>query len=390
MGNVRLAYKLLMTDNEIDAAKLIDELNKLNQERREIEKKIYDQAVEIVNSEGIFDKPLILASEEWHHGVSGIVAARLADTYGVPAIVICMDGEEGRGSCRSYGLFNIFGALDNSKEHLTSFGGHSLAAGLTIKKDNLGGFKAAICEYFQTIEGETGKPDLCIDFEVKDLHMLSLNEVEALSIMTPWGNGNPPPLLCAIDVHIDSIIPIGCDKHLKLKISRDGQSLECVFFSMTTDKLKLKSGSWADFAFEPVVNEFRGNRSVQLIVRDARPSQNGMKREKRICRSFFSGDDLSRSEKLCILPKREDFAGVWRYIRSNPELLAGSTDDIIYRIAFNARICNIGKTYVCLRVFDELDLISLSENSEKIEIKFLKKSKKVDLNRSRLISMLRG
>lgn len=390
MGNVRLAYKLLMTQNEAEASKLVDELCKLNQERRLIENKIFDQAYEMVKSGGKVDRPIILASEQWHHGVSGIVAARLSDSFGVPAIIICIEGQEGRGSCRSYGFFNIFEALDASKEHLTSFGGHALAAGLTINRDNIDVFRKSFCDYFLKNEGKSRKPDLLIDFEVDDLNMLSRGEVENISIMSPWGNGNPPPLLCATNVHIDSIIPIGYAKHLKLRISRDGHVLECVFFSVTAEEFMLKAGSMADFAFEPVINEFRGNRSVQLFLRDVRPSKRHIEKEKEICESFFSGNGLTVREKHHILPKRTDFARVWRYISSCSKPLSGDMDDIVFEIAFDSGICNTGKTYVCLKVFDELDLLSLNESDGKINIVLTDKTKKVDLNSSIFISRLKG
>lgn len=390
MGNVRLAYKLLMTQNEAEASKLVNELCKLNQERRLIENRIFDQAYEMVKAGGKVDGPIVLASEQWHHGVSGIVAARLSDCFGVPAIIICIEGQEGRGSCRSYGFFNIFEALEHSKEYLTSYGGHAFAAGLTINKDSIDAFRESFCDYFLKNEGKSRKPDLLIDFEVEDLNMLSQKEVEAVSAMSPWGNGNPPPVLCISDVHIDSIIPIGYDKHLKLRISRDGHVLECVFFSVTADEFILKAGAIADFAFEPVINEFRGNRSVQLFLRDVRPSKRHIEMEKQICKSFFSGNGLTAREKHHILPKRTDFARVWRYISTCSVPLSGDVDDIVFRIAFDSRICNTGKTYVCLKVFDELDLLNLNENDGKINIVLADKSKKVDLNSSVFMSRLKG
>ena len=389
MGNVRLAYNLLMTENAAEASKLVDELCKLNQERRLIENRIFEQAYEMVKSGGKVDRPIVLASDQWHHGVSGIVAARLADSFGVPAIIICIEGQEGRGSCRSYGFFNIFEALENSKEHLTSFGGHAVAAGLTIDKDDIDAFRKSFCDYYLENEGKSRKPDLFIDFEVKDLNMLSRKEVEAVSVMSPWGNGNPPPSLCITNVHIDSIIPIGYYKHLKLRISKDNYVLECVFFSVTADEFKLKAGSRADFAFEPVINEFRGNRSVQLFLRDARPSQRHIEMEKQICETFFSGNELTVREKHHILPKRTDFARIWRYIRSGSKPLSGNLDDIVFKIAFDSRICNTGKVYVCLKVFEELDLLSLNERDGKVNIALTDNTKKVDLNSSVFISRLK-
>ncbi|NLO49359.1 MAG: single-stranded-DNA-specific exonuclease RecJ [Clostridiales bacterium] len=390
MGNVRIAYKLLMTKDETKAAGLVEDLCLLNSERRQVESKIYNEASEIVESIGVCDSPIVLASEDWHHGVSGIVASRLSDRYGVPAVIICIEGDEGRGSCRSFGCFNIFDALDSSKDILLSFGGHAFAAGLTLKKENIDQFRDSFCRFFKQNKGVCSKPALKIDFEVPDIGMLSLGEIEALSRLSPWGNGNPPPMLCVTDTRIDSVIPIGCDKHLKLKISKDRHTIECVFFSMTADEFGLKAGSCADFAFEPVINEFRGNRSAQLILRDARQSQRRVLRERRLCDSFFAGKELTISERLHILPRRDDFIALWRYLSSIPDIISGDKHILISEIAMRAHIGNTGKTYIGLRVLDELDLISFLETDGTIEIHIPEATKKVDLNSSKLISELKG
>jgi single-stranded-DNA-specific exonuclease len=390
MGNVRIAYKLLMTQNENKAADLVSELIALNQERRQIENKIFTEASELVESAGLFDRPIVLSSEAWHHGVSGIVASRLSDRFGVPAIIICIEGDEGRGSCRSFGCFNIFDALDAVKDSLTSFGGHPYAAGLTLKKDQVALFRDLFCDYFIQSETTICKPSLKIDFEVSDMSLLSLQEVEALSLLSPWGNGNPPPLLCLTDIRIDSVTPIGCDKHIKIRISKDKQTVDCVFFSMTADEFGLKAGSSADLAFEPVINEFRGNRSVQLVLRDVRPSSRSVLKEKRLCASFFEGKSLTQAEKLHILPRRDDFAALWRYISSDPETISGDKDMLINDLSMKSHIGNTGKTYICLRVLDELELIHLTEHADTMDIRIPETTKKVDLNSSKLISELKG
>ncbi len=390
MGNVRIAYNLLMTNDEDEAAALVGDLCQLNMERRQVENRIFAEASKIVESAGICDGPIVLASEDWHHGVSGIVASRLADRYGVPAVIICIEGDEGRGSCRSFGCFNIFDALDSAKDILSSFGGHAFAAGLTLKKENIDQFRERFCSFFRQNKGICSRPVLNIDFEVTDIGMLSLDNVDALSLLSPWGNGNPPPLLCLTDVRIDSVIPIGCDKHLKIRISKERQSAECVFFSMTADEFGFRAGSCADLAFEPIVNEYRGSRSVQLILRDARQSLSRVLRERRLCDSFFSGKTLTVSERLHILPRRDDFAALWRYISASPETICGDKHTLISEIALRSHICNTGKTYICLRVLDELNLISFIESDEAIEIHIPETTKKVDLNSSKLISDLKG
>ena len=140
-------------------------------------------------------------------------------------MVICLEGDGGRGSCRSFGNFNIFMALNYCRDVLDSFGGHALAAGLTLKRDAVDEFRGKLTEYYNFTEGDFFQMKLPVDFCVDDPSMLTLRDIEGLKAMEPWGSGNPPPSMCMRDVNVEAVTPIGGDRHVKLRVSRGGKKL---------------------------------------------------------------------------------------------------------------------------------------------------------------------
>lgn len=142
--------------------------------------------------------------------------------------MICLDGDKGKGSCRSYGGFNLFDALSACSEYLEGFGGHALAAGLNIKRDKLRQFCRAFSEYYENNK-PTELPTLCCDICVTDPGVLDMKGVDALSRLEPYGSGNPKPTMCILGARLDKVTPIGGGKHLRLSVGYKGAELECVF-----------------------------------------------------------------------------------------------------------------------------------------------------------------
>lgn len=386
MGKVRLAFDLLMSRSEAEAEMLAKELCMLNQERRSVENAVYEDALTML-SEGV-DGPIILASEDWHQGVSGIVASRLAEKFGVPAIVICDVEGNGRGSCRSAYGFNIFEALDDSAELLESYGGHELAAGLTLDISNLPEFRRRMQEFYKKKEGEERKLTLFVDYEVDSASLLSIENIDALLSNEPWGGGNPPPLLCMRGVSVDSITPIGGDRHLKMRVSRDFRSIDCVFFSKTVRELGLRQGMRADIAFEVSVNEFRGSRSVQLLLKDARVSKIPADASVALATRFFNGEKLSATEREILLPDRPVFAAVWRNMVSHQGAMAGSVREIVTDLASRVGT-SFGRIIICMNVFEELGLAEISRCKDNMTIYPDSTGKKVNLDDSKILRRLK-
>ena len=338
---------------------------------------------------GPVDGPIILASDRWHQGVSGIVASRLADKFGVPAVIICVVDGWGRGSCRSANGFNVFGALENSASLLESYGGHELAAGLTIDVERLPEFREQMRAYYKERAGEARGLVLDIDYEVDNACLLTLDNVQSLWQNEPWGGGNPPPLLCLRGVVVESVTPIGGDKHLKMRVWRDGRALDCVFFSKTVRELGLRGGNRADVAFEASINEFRGSRSVQLLLRDARPSRVPDDGTVALCLRFFGGETLTAEERESLIPGRQAMATVWRSLTRHPGAMAGNSRDVLRELAAQAGV-SCGKVTVCLHVFEELGIAEVHFKGDNVSIYPDTTGKKVNLQNSRILERLRG
>ena len=218
---------------------------------------------------------IVLSDESWHQGVVGIVASRLAEEYSCPTFLICLDGDKGKASSRSYGGFNLFGALHALSPLLESYGGHELAAGFTIRRDRIDAFREAICARAEAFfRSDACSTALHVDCEIPP-QLLTLRNVEALDELEPCGNGNPRPLLYMENVSLDSVQPIGGGKHLRLKLAKFGQTYDGVFFSQTAPALGARAVQRFNIVFAPQINEFHGRRSVQLVITDLRRSKEG-------------------------------------------------------------------------------------------------------------------
>jgi single-stranded-DNA-specific exonuclease len=272
MGQPDLSVKLLMTEDDNEADTLTAELERLNIERRRLEVGAYEDALTML-SESEPDVPIVLAKRGWHQGVAGIVAAKISEYHQLPAIVICIDEDGvGRGSCRSFGSFGIYDALQSCEDILDSFGGHEMAAGVTIAEGNIDELRQRLIEYYHNNTDSEYELKLDIDFEVEKPVLLAIENVESMELLEPYGNGNPPPCLCIKNALLLSVYSIGAGKHTRLRIEKSGKSLDCIYFSMPAENLQVCEGAFVDVAFEPQINEFRGRTSVQLHVIDIRVS----------------------------------------------------------------------------------------------------------------------
>jgi len=273
MGRPELSVDLLLTDSAADADTLTVELCRLNAERRILETEIFEEAVAML-PDTLQDEPVVLACRGWFQGVTGIVAAKIAERYQIPAIIISIDEDGvGRGSCRSYGSFGIYDALRCCEDILSSYGGHEMAAGVTVAEGDIDELRTRIVSLFRESVEVSPKSGLFLDFEVEKLELLSVDNVAALESLEPFGNGNPSPCLCIMNATLAAIYPIGAGKHTRLRVEKAGKSMDCVFFSMPPEELHIREGMLVDLAFEPQMNEYRGRSNVQLNLIDIRMSE---------------------------------------------------------------------------------------------------------------------
>ena len=375
LGQASMAAELLLTDSPRTAASRAADLCQLNRDRQMLETDIWKQAQEMIG-DAKPDRPIVLSCETWHQGVIGIAASRLTEAFNVPAIMICLDGDKGKGSCRSCGGFNLFEALSACSEYLEGFGGHALAAGLTITRENIPAFTKAIGEYYLSNPGQSEKCldiDLCVDSP----ELLTMSCVEDLELMEPCGTGNARPSLCMTRAYLSSMSPIGGGRHLRLIVEKFGHSYECVFFSRTAAELGVQVGSWVDIAFFPQINEFRSRRSVQLLLSDLRPHRSGL------ADSILNGEFPVCPETAA--PSRDDLGQLWRSIIHWEGRLCMEKTALFERLApsvWDSRIA------IGLKVFEELGLISLSYDGENISLCCLPDCGKVNLENSEILAKL--
>ena len=305
LGQTGKALDLLMCGSPEQAAPLAAELCELNRQRQNIEMEIWEEAQTLL-PDIVPDQPIVLASDNWHQGVIGIAASRLAEQFSVPAIMICLNGELGKGSCRSYGNFNLFEALDACSDQLIDFGGHALAAGLNVRRDKVEDFRRALSAYYRSNRPEP-QPEVQCDLLIRDPSMLSIESVQQLDLLEPYGNGNPRPILCLSGVEVLSACNVGGGRHLRLRVRLGQSSFEGIFFSHTAEELDIHEGDRIDLAFNPKINEFRGHVSVQLQVVAARKHEAAP-----LCRDILEqhSDCLWAAADAC--PCRADFVRIWR------------------------------------------------------------------------------
>ncbi len=317
-----VAARLLMTEDPAEASSLAVELCELNRRRQSIETAIWDEANAMLGSAAP-DAPIVLASEKWHQGVIGIAASRLAEQYSLPAIMVCLNGEVGKGSCRSYGGFNLFDALSACSEHLIGFGGHALAAGLNIRSDKLADFRAALARYYRENKPAPAaevQPDLLIC----DPALLDIDNIRSLDLLEPFGNGNPRPVMCLCGVTLESAGDVGGGKHLRIRARLGRECFEGIFFSHNERELDIHSGDLVDIAFTPQINEFRGHVSVQLLVSALRRHDGGA-----LCGMILDGERDVLWAAAAFRPERGDFVRVWHMAEQAGFRLPVDTEGIL-------------------------------------------------------------
>ena len=394
MGQVELATELFLTNDPARAQSLARSLCQLNRQRQEVEAEIYREAVEMLA--GMENPPaIVLAGEDWHQGVVGIVASRLAEEYGCPTYLICLDGERGKASSRSYGGFNLFSSLETLSDLLESYGGHELAAGFTIGRTEIEPFRREVEQLARAfVESGQQRAALEIDCAV-DPWLLNEENILALDQLEPCGAGCPKPVFYMEGLHVDQLSEVGGGKHLRLRLSRDGCAFGAIFFSTTMLRSGISQGDRVDVAFTPQINEIRGTRSVQLNLVDIRPDRGSREQycnDRQIYDRFVRNQWLAGWEAGLLLPERCDFTAVWRYLVANvqEQQLVEDLGCLSRKIArYAGAPCSPGRLQICLDVFRERGLLSFEAGHGRVRIHLSNPTVKVNLEQSPIIIKLK-
>jgi single-stranded-DNA-specific exonuclease len=397
MGAADLAADLLETSDPARAEELARALCDLNRERQTVEQDICADAIRQIEGLRSEDRSaLVLSSEAWHQGVVGIVASRLSEKYACPSFMIHLKDGTGKGSCRSYGGFNLFAALESCADLLDGFGGHELAAGFTIPEENIPTFRSRINRYVRSATG--GQPpvsSLEIDAAITCPADVTLAEVEQLSLLEPYGAGNPRPVFALLGATVDAVQPVGQGRHLKLRLSKGTCRFDAIFFSMTEQECGVTAGSRVDAAFYLQANTFRGNTTLQLQLIDIRPSLTPSRHEAadlELLRRLIDQEPLSAQETARLRASREQFAACWVTLERHLRQGKAEVDILPYLRQLAAR-CGGSDSFLraalALAVFRERGLISVASHDDTMTLCLNPIQGKVDLFACPYLSRLR-
>ena len=388
MGQIDLAIELFLTHDPEQGKLLAQALCELNRQRQLVESEIYGQAIAMLPA--ATPEAIVLADDRWHQGVVGIVASRIAEEYACPTFLICLDGDHGKASSRSYGGFNLFAALTTLSPLLESYGGHELAAGFTIHRNNIDSFREEICR-LAALESTQDLPRTVLDVDCAiPPELLTLSGIQSLDIMEPCGNGCPKPILMMENMVVDRLRPVGGGKHLRLRLRRGSYGFNAIFFSATAESASIAQGDLVDVAFLPQINEFREELSVQMNVQDIRPSC------KAVCSPELSGyialrqGDIDPEQMKALLPDRATLGTVWRYLAAIP---GGSVQEVpmcLCRkiVRWSGAPLSLGKMLTCLDIFSDVGLLTAHRHHNTITIHLTQCAAKADLTQSPTMQLL--
>ena len=406
ISSAEKAVALLLSEDPAEAAVMAQELCEINLRRQKEENAIAEEAYKIIEEKHDFenDRVIVLDNDFWQQGIIGIVSSRITEKYGLPSILISFDGaargvpaldDVGKGSGRSIKGMNLVEALDHCRELLVRFGGHELAAGLTVMRCNIDEFRKRINDYAR----ENLTEDLsCIKYEVDceiKADEISMELAKELSVLEPFGVANPTPLFLVKDLSVNKVISMGSGKHSKLLLNAGDKSFQAVYFGMPAAELEFYPGEQVDLLCQVSINDYRGIPSVQLVIQDVRLSgtcENGYDCEEARYREILDGAEFSSDED--VLPTRSDIAEIYKFFRR--ENLSGHTS-FTYRMLrsqlfeYYHKSINYAKMRFAISILDDIHVCGIEEESaETISVEVYKNAAKTNIELSETYRRLRG
>ena len=272
MGFAEDALKLFITKNINEVQELTKKLNDYNRERQETEKKIFEEALEEIEKNNELDNEIIVVSKEnWHHGVIGIVSSKITEMYMKPSILLCEEDGICKGSGRSVQGLDLHDALCKVSKNLEKYGGHAMAVGLSLKKENLENFKKEINQYIKSLNLEEVQPVIDIDMEV-DLKDLKIEVVNELKRLEPFGEANKMPNFIIKNLKIDAIRTLTEGKHLKLSLRDENFKIDAIGFNLGELANEYKLGEKVDIVGNLEINSYNGVDNIQMNIKDVKKS----------------------------------------------------------------------------------------------------------------------
>ena len=380
-GSASDAVELFLTDDEQRAEELADKLDRLNGERKAAEEQILASIEESISAspEILYDRVLVIYGEGWHHGVIGIVAARLVERFGKPVFLLSDDGDEARGSARSVEGFSIYEALAACGEHLTKFGGHVGAGGFSLSKENIGSFKEAMRKF--AAEHYPAPPVLTIRADKVILpNELTLDAISSLSSLEPFGEGSRQPIFLIRKAVLTDIVPLSGGVHTKLRLNYGGTMLEGLLFGTKAEDILYRKGDTLDLLASFSINVFNGRTSVSMRISDMRSSSVSQLRyfnAKAAYEQFRRGEGVEPALAKRALPTRDELILIYKTIAKFGVI---SSDELFGQLDEN--VISYCKLRIAVDIFTELGFITYEIWSDRIT--FIKNPPKAAIESSKI------
>ena len=387
MGAPERAVRLLISGYEEEAEVLSEEICADNEERRRVEAEIAEAAFADIEAKGYMkDRVVVVDGENWHHGVIGSVASRVTERCGKPCMIISRGETEARGSGRSIEGFSLFEAICACGDLLIKFGGHPMAAGITLKPENIGAFRKRINQYAAEHFPQMPTQTVTLDCKLNPA-ALSVSMAQSLTQLEPFGNGNPQPVFGLFNMEISNVTPVGGGGHLRLTLEKNGAVITAMRFNTKPEELPYHIGDKIDLAVQLEAREFRGQPSLTVIVREMKFAAFNTEKNIASLASFEKwqrGEVLSAEDKNRLDPDRACLAAIYRALRT----VNGKETDQVRFVSQFGKDMTLGLFKTALLVFEERGLVHSEIADDTFTATLIETSGKTDITRSPVLLAL--
>lgn len=387
MGAPERAVRLLISGYEEEAEVLSEEICTDNEERRRVEAEIAEAAFADIEAKGYMkDRVVVVDGENWHHGVIGIVASRVTERCGKPCMIISRGETEAKGSGRSIEGFSLFEAICACGDLLIKFGGHPMAAGITLKPENIEAFRKRINQYAAERFPQMPTQTVTLDCKLNPA-ALSVSMAQSLTQLEPFGNGNPQPVFGLFNMELSNVTPVGGGGHLRLTLEKNGAVITAMRFNTKPEELPYHIGDKIDLAVQLEAREFRGQPSLTVIVRDMKFAAFNTEKNIASLASFEKwqrGEVLSAEDKNRLYPDRACLAAIYRALRT----VNGKETDQVRFVSQFGKDMTLGLFKTALLVFEERGLVHSEIVDDTFTAALIETSGKTDITRSPVLLAL--
>ena len=387
MGAPERAVRLLISGYEEEAEVLSEEICADNEERRRVEAEIAEAAFADIGAKGYMkDRVVVVDGENWHHGVIGIVASRVTERCGKPCMIISRGETEAKGSGRSIEGFSLFEAICACGDLLIKFGGHPMAAGITLKPENIEAFRKRINRYAAEHFPQMPTQTVTLDCKLNPA-ALSVSMAQSLTQLEPFGNGNPQPVFGLFNMELSNVTPVGGGGHLRLTLEKNGSVITAMRFNTKPEELPYHIGDKIDLAVQLEAREFRGQPSLTVIVRDMKFAAFDTEKNIASLASFEKwqrGEVLSAEDKNRLYPDRACLAAIYRALRT----VNGKETDQVRFVSQFGKDMTLGLFKTALLVFEERGLVHSEIADDTFTATLIETSGKTDITRSPVLLAL--